>query len=64
MKYLQTLPYSSGKLGVIGYCSGGRQSYIVACNLPFDAAVDCYGGQRASRHRTSSPTVSRCRRST
>ena len=45
MKYLQSLPYSSGKVGVIGYCSGGRQSYIVACNLPFDAAVDCYGGR-------------------
>ncbi len=45
MKYLRSLPYSSGKLGVIGYCSGGRQSYIVACNLPFDAAVDCYGGR-------------------
>ena len=45
MKYLRSLPYSSGKVGVIGYCSGGRQSYIVACNLPFDAAVDCYGGR-------------------
>ncbi len=45
MKYLRSLPYSSGKIGVIGYCSGGRQSYIVACNLPFDAAVDCYGGR-------------------
>jgi carboxymethylenebutenolidase len=29
---------------VIGYCSGGRQSYLVACSLPFDAAVVCYGG--------------------
>ena len=45
MKFLRSLPYSSGKIGVIGYCSGGRQSYIVACNLPFDAAVDCYGGR-------------------
>jgi carboxymethylenebutenolidase len=44
-KYVRSLPYASGKVGVIGYCSGGRQSYIVACNLPFDAAVDCYGGR-------------------
>jgi carboxymethylenebutenolidase len=44
-KYLRALPYANGKIGVIGYCSGGRQSYIVACNLPFDAAVDCYGGR-------------------
>ncbi len=29
--------------GVIGYCSGGRQSVLAACNLDLDAAVDCYG---------------------
>ena len=45
IEYLRTLPDSNGKVGVIGYCSGGRQAYIVACNLPFDAAVDCYGGR-------------------
>jgi carboxymethylenebutenolidase len=28
---------------VIGYCSGGRQSVLAACNLDLDAAVDCYG---------------------
>jgi carboxymethylenebutenolidase len=28
---------------VIGYCSGGRQSFLAACSLPLDAAVDCYG---------------------
>ena len=27
----------------IGYCSGGRQSFLAACSLPLDAAVDCYG---------------------
>jgi len=46
VKHLRSLPYSSGKVGVIGYCSGGRQSYLVACNIPsLDAAVDCYGGR-------------------
>ena len=63
MKYLRSLPYSSGKIGVIGYCSGGRQSYIVACNLPFDAAVDCYGGRvgRDARgaHRPSAGVADR-----
>ena len=34
---------SNGKAGSIGYCSGGRQSFLVACELPVDAAVDCYG---------------------
>ncbi|HWD25120.1 MAG TPA: dienelactone hydrolase family protein [Acidimicrobiales bacterium] len=42
--YVRALATSSGKVGVIGYCSGGRQSYIAACNLDVDAAVDCYGG--------------------
>ena len=28
---------------MIGYCSGGRQSVLAACNLDLDAAVDCYG---------------------
>jgi len=42
--YLRSLPDSNGKVGVIGYCSGGRQTYITACNLDVDAAVDCYGG--------------------
>jgi carboxymethylenebutenolidase len=36
---------SNGKVGVIGYCSGGRQSFMVACTLDVDAAVDCYGGR-------------------
>ena len=41
--YLRGLSTANGKLGVIGYCSGGRQSVLAACSLPFDAAVDCYG---------------------
>jgi carboxymethylenebutenolidase len=41
---LRGLTNSNGKVGVIGYCSGGRQSFLAACSLPVDAAVDCYGG--------------------
>jgi carboxymethylenebutenolidase len=41
--YLRSLPTSNGKVGVIGHCSGGRQSVLAACNLDLDAAVDCYG---------------------
>jgi carboxymethylenebutenolidase len=41
--YLRALVGSNGKVGVIGYCSGGRQSFLAACSLPLDAAVDCYG---------------------
>jgi carboxymethylenebutenolidase len=42
--YLRSLETSNGKIGVIGYCSGGRQAVLAACSLPLDAAVDCYGG--------------------
>jgi carboxymethylenebutenolidase len=41
--YLRQLGTSNGKVGVIGYCSGGRQSVLAACNVDLDAAVDCYG---------------------
>jgi carboxymethylenebutenolidase len=43
--YLRTLPYLNGKVGIIGYCSGGRQVYLAACTISgINAAVDCYGG--------------------
>ncbi|MGC4112962.1 MAG: dienelactone hydrolase family protein [Nocardioides sp.] len=41
--YLRALDTSNGKVGVIGHCSGGRQSVLVACHLDVQAAVDCYG---------------------
>ena len=41
--YLRSLSTSNGRVGVIGHCSGGRQSVLVACNVDVDAAVDCYG---------------------
>jgi carboxymethylenebutenolidase len=41
--YLRGLGTSNGKVGVIGHCSGGRQSVLAACNVDVDAAVDCYG---------------------
>ncbi len=41
--HLRGLSSANGKVGVIGYCSGGRQSVLAACSLPLDAAVDCYG---------------------
>jgi carboxymethylenebutenolidase len=41
--YLRGLSNSNGKVGVIGYCSGGRQSFLAAISLPLQAAVDCYG---------------------
>jgi carboxymethylenebutenolidase len=42
--YLRSLPSSSGRVGVIGHCSGGRQSFLAAATVDVDAAVVCYGG--------------------
>ena len=43
---LRTQPYSNGKVGVIGFCSGGRHAYISACRISdLDALVDCWGGR-------------------
>jgi carboxymethylenebutenolidase len=41
--FLTNLLNSNGKVGTIGYCSGGRQSFLAACSMELDAAVDCYG---------------------
>jgi carboxymethylenebutenolidase len=41
--HLRALPGSNGRVGTIGYCSGGRQSFLAAVSLDLQAAVDCYG---------------------
>lgn len=42
--HLKAHPKSNGKVGTIGYCSGGRQSFLSAVSLKLDAAVACYPG--------------------
>jgi len=43
---LRGLPTSNGKVGLIGTCSGGRHTVLVASrSTEFDAAVDCWGGR-------------------
>ncbi len=42
---LRARPESNGKVGVIGFCSGGRHAYLIAAKTTdFDACVDCWGG--------------------
>ncbi|HEY8676137.1 MAG TPA: dienelactone hydrolase family protein [Candidatus Dormibacteraeota bacterium] len=43
LRYLRAMPSGSGRVATIGYCSGGRQSFLAACELDPDAAVVCYG---------------------
>jgi carboxymethylenebutenolidase len=39
------IPYSNGKVGVIGMCSGGRHAFLAGCRVNgLNAAVDCWGG--------------------
>lgn len=46
LKHLTSLPYSNGKVGVIGMCSGGRHAFLAACRVKgLHAAVDCWGGR-------------------
>ena len=43
--WLKARPTSSGKVGIIGTCSGGRHALLVASRAPgFDAVVDLWGG--------------------
>jgi carboxymethylenebutenolidase len=44
-QWLRAQSTSNGRVGCIGFCSGGRLAYLAACRVPsLDAAVDCWGG--------------------
>lgn len=56
--FLRAQPDANGRIGVIGFCSGGRQTYLVACKLPaytINAAVDCWGGRVVAASEELSP---------
>src|ERR1700752_2222587 len=45
IKYLRAQPHANGKVGIIGFCSGGRLAYLAAGSVRgIDATVDCWGG--------------------
>ena len=45
-EYLVAQPYSSGKVGIFGTCSGGRHAFLTACRTQgFDACLDLWGGR-------------------
>ncbi len=46
LHHLRSLPYASGKVGIVGTCSGGRHAYLTACRTAgFDAVIDLWGGR-------------------
>jgi carboxymethylenebutenolidase len=56
MGYLRSQSYSNGKVGLIGSCSGGRQTFLVACRTKgFNAAVELWGGRVVMSKEELSP---------
>lgn len=45
MDWVRALPNSTGRLGLVGGCSGGRHAFLAACRLQgIAAAIDLWGG--------------------
>jgi len=45
LEWIKARPDSNGKVGVMGTCSGGRHTVLVASRVPgFSAAIDLWGG--------------------
>lgn len=57
-QFLRSLDAANGRVGCIGFCSGGRQALLAACVTDrFDAAVSCWPGflDRASTASLTTP---------
>jgi len=58
LDYLVSRPYSNGKVGIIGMCSGGRHAFLAGCKVEgLNAAVDCWGGGVISPNPTPAQPV-------
>ena len=56
--FLRGQSNSNGKVGVIGFCSGGRQAYLAACRIAdLDASVDCWGGSVVVKDPSKLPST-------
>jgi carboxymethylenebutenolidase len=58
VEYLNGLEAANGKVGVIGHCSGGRQSFLAACSLPARCS-DSSARRTATRPPTRWPPSTR-----
>ncbi len=56
MKFLRSLPYLNGKVGLFGAGSAGRNAFLTVCRTKgFDAAVECWGGRVAAAKEDLTP---------
>ena len=54
MAYLRAQPESNGKVGLIGFCAGGRYAYLAGAQLSnVDAIVDCWGGNKFADNKNN-----------
>ena len=54
--FLKSQAHSNGKVGIIGFCSGGRYTLMMACQSSnIDAAVDSAGGHIVPRADRTPP---------
>jgi len=58
--YIKSQPWSNGKGGLIGPCSGGRHAFLAACELgnQVDAVVELWGGNVVQAENTPQRPVS------
>ena len=57
LQYLNSLPYSNGRTGIIGMCSGGRHAFLSGCRVKgLNAAVDCWGGRVTASKEELTPS--------
>ena len=57
---LRGLEGASGKVGAIGFCSGGRHTLLAACaSTALDAAVACWGGHITQASAEAATTEAR-----
>ncbi len=55
--HLRASGWSDRQIGIVGFCMGGRVTFLVAGNLALGAAVGFYGGGIVTGRRESMPSL-------
>jgi len=55
--YLRGAGWSDGQIGVVGFCMGGRVTFLVAGSMPLGAAVGFYGGGIVTGRSEAMPSL-------